>query len=150
MPRGSKLSEFERGKITALDEEGFCVTEIAKKLSRSRHVVTNFLSNPAEYDTKRRGGPKPKLSDRDRRVIIKNASNKSTSCSQLVNLTSKKVSKSTIWRVLHQAPNICRQKLKLAPHLTARHKAARMEFAKQHMATDWSQVRNTTLKKWFG
>ena len=52
MPRGTLLTEVERGKILALESEGFSIAEIADKIGRSRKVVYNFLGNREEYGKK--------------------------------------------------------------------------------------------------
>ena len=44
-----KLSENEKRKFLAFRKSRFNVTLIAKKISRSKTVVNNFLKNPEEY-----------------------------------------------------------------------------------------------------
>jgi len=70
MPAGRLLSEGEKGRIKAYNDAGFNVSEISRKIGRTRCVITNFLRNPEEYGVKRSSGRKPKLDDLDRRRII--------------------------------------------------------------------------------
>ncbi|KAI1707245.1 tc3 transposase domain-containing protein [Ditylenchus destructor] len=76
MPRGTPLSPFERGQIAALKTEGKGINEISRMMERSSKVIRNYLKDPAGYGTHKTGGPKPKLTPRDKRALYKAASNK--------------------------------------------------------------------------
>ena len=43
MPKGKELNSFEKGQIDAFNKENVSISEIAKRLNRSRKVVSNFL-----------------------------------------------------------------------------------------------------------
>ena len=43
MDKGTKLSEFEKGKITILKRVGKSQREISKALERSKTVICNYL-----------------------------------------------------------------------------------------------------------
>ena len=45
--------------------------KIARKIKRSQALVNTFLADPENYGTKKRPGRKPKLSNRERRIIIR-------------------------------------------------------------------------------
>ena len=49
MAKGTKLSEFEKGKITALKRAGKSQREISKALGRSKTVIYNYLKSPNKY-----------------------------------------------------------------------------------------------------
>jgi predicted transcriptional regulator len=66
MPRAT-----EKGKIIALHGEGCGLQEIARKLTRSHKVVSNFLRKPETYGTNKKGSPKKKLSPRTERRLVK-------------------------------------------------------------------------------
>lgn len=83
---------------------------------------------------------KKKLSERDKRKIINLSSNTMTSCAQIARDIQSNVSRWTIFRVLKHSQNIVRQKLKNVPKLLPRHTAARLEFARNNMRTNWNQV----------
>lgn len=142
MPRGTYLTEEERGKILAFRECNVGIREIARRLGRSHHVIINFLRNPERYGNNKTGGPKKKLSERTQRRIVQTASNSLKSLKQIKAELSLDVSCSTIYRTLKSSPYIQRQKLKQAPRLLPRHKQARLEFARANMRRDWSKVCN--------
>jgi transposase len=148
MPRGTYLTETEKGKIMALHEEGCGLREIARKLTRSHKVVSNFLRNPETYGTNKKGGPKKKLSPRTERRLINLSSNSTKSCRKLAHECGANVSRWTILRVLHKSPHIRRQKMKTALNLSMRHKQARLEFAQRNMNRNWSQVHIPFLFYW--
>lgn len=133
MPRGSYLRDFEKGQISAYLKSVLSFREIARKINRSHVVVTNFANNTSGYGKKKIGGPKKKLSERDKRRIINCASNTMKSLSQIINECKADVSKSTIGRLLKDSQNITRQKLMPVPRLLPRHKCARLEFAKRNL-----------------
>lgn len=69
MPKGRVLSPAEREEIVRMHEAGASGREIAKKLSRSKTVVLNFLKNPAQYAQIKRSGRKRALSGEDERRL---------------------------------------------------------------------------------
>lgn len=140
MPRGSYLSDFEKGQISAYLKSGLSFREIARKINRSHVVVTNFANNPSGYGTKKTGGPKKKISERDKRRIINCASNTMKSLSQIINECQVNASKSTISRLLKNSQSITRQKLMSVPRILPRHKSNRLEFAKRNLQTNWRKV----------
>ena len=71
MPKGIKLSEFEKELVIALDKEGFSHRDIANKLKRSRAPIDNFLKNPSKYNSKNAGGRPKVLSPRNKRLILR-------------------------------------------------------------------------------
>uniref|UniRef100_A0A1I7XGG0 HTH_Tnp_Tc3_1 domain-containing protein n=1 Tax=Heterorhabditis bacteriophora TaxID=37862 RepID=A0A1I7XGG0_HETBA len=58
---GSLSADIEKGRILAFSDAGLNRTEIAKKTSRSRTVVTNFLRASGEYGIKGCGERPTKL-----------------------------------------------------------------------------------------
>ncbi|KAL1490304.1 hypothetical protein ABEB36_013020 [Hypothenemus hampei] len=147
MPRGTYLTELEKGKILAFSEEQLGLREIARRIGRSHKVVYNFLRNPHEYGTHKKGGPKKKISPRSERRLINLASNNSKSCRVLAQECNLDVSRWTIRRALQKSPHIKRRKMKIAPHLTEQHKARHLEFARENMNRNWLQVVFSDEKK---
>lgn len=141
MGRSTLLREEEKGSILAFSKSGLNVSQISREIGRSRTVIANFLKNPESYGQKRSTGRKAILNDRDKRRIIKKASNSTTSCAQLASFTGKNVSVTTVWRTLKQSKHIVLGVLRKAPHLTVRHKAARIDFALRNLETNWDSVR---------
>ena len=49
---GKLLSEFEHERITALIEENYSISTIAKKINRSFNAVKNFINRKGTYKRK--------------------------------------------------------------------------------------------------
>lgn len=145
MPKNTKLSEREQGQIEALHSEGISFREIARRLGRSDHVVRNFCANPAKYDSVRGGGRPEILSIRDKRRIVKEASNSTKSSTAIRKDLNLNASKSTILRAINANPFIVRARMKPAPNLQPIHIARRLEFARTNMNMDWNLVRNLSF-----
>ena len=62
MAKGTKLSEFEKGEITALKRVGKSQREILKALGLRKTVTCNYLKSPNKYGTR-------KLTDRPKKII---------------------------------------------------------------------------------
>lgn len=144
MPRGSYLSEVEKGKILAFLEENVSFREIGRRINRSEKVIRNFVKNKENYGQNKSGGPKNKLSARTKRRIINMASNSTKSTNTIVKELQLNVHRSTVSRVLKQSPHIEHQKLQKMPRLLSGHKASRLEFARNNMNTDWKKVFSTS------
>ena len=48
--KGTKLSEFEKGEITALKRVGKSQREISKGLGRNKTVICNYLKSPNKLE----------------------------------------------------------------------------------------------------
>ena len=141
MPRGIKLSEFEKGQITAYHEANKSNRKIARLMGRSLDLVNRFVKNPEEYGIIKRTGPANKLSERDKRGIFRAASNSTATCSKIKKDLGLGVSPVTIRRVISKNPNLVWRKMKKASALKEIHRQGRLEWARQNMNTDWSKVR---------
>lgn len=142
MPRGNVLSEKEKGMIEAYKQEGVSIREIGRRLSRSDKVVRNYLKDPEKYATTKRKPKKSKLSPRDKRSIVKLASNSTISLSKIKSTLNLPVCKETVRKALQTSPNIIRAKMNKAPNLTPVHKQKRLEFARLNMARQWDTVKS--------
>ena len=70
MPKASKLSELERGRIVELHKQGLSHRAIAAEVHRSKTVIWNFLKDPESYGTaKSSGRPKQNSPALSRRII---------------------------------------------------------------------------------
>ena len=49
MPQGSKLSEFERGRICELHKQGFSQRAIAAEFDRNKTVICNFVKDSPDF-----------------------------------------------------------------------------------------------------
>lgn len=140
MPKGTKLSEFEKGQITVYNQQGKSNREIGILLGRSHDLVNKFVKNPEGYGTRKSSGRPCKLSERDKRRIYRTASNSTKNSIQIKRELDLDVSSWTIRRAISKNSNLVRRKMKRAPALTQDHKRRRVEFARQHINRDWSNV----------
>jgi transposase len=142
MPRGFALSDYEKGQIDLLVKQGLSHRKIAKKLNRSLCVVNNYLRDPSTYNTIKRKGRKPVLKEREKRAILRKASNSTVSCPKIIDDLCLKVSRWTVNRVINNSGNLIYAKKTTTPALTEQHKAKRLEWARAHMTWDkeWEKV----------
>ena len=83
MGRGKKLTEFEKGRITAYCNQGLSKCQIANKMKRSKCVVLDYLKNPEKYGTIKQTGRPPIITQTENRHIIRLASNKPTTAREI-------------------------------------------------------------------
>lgn len=149
MPRGNALTEIEKGKALAFKETGLSMRAIAKKINRSYNVIYNFFSDSENYGKKPKSGRPQVLSEKAKRRVVREASNKFISLAKIKSNLKLKASRSTIFRVLKANPNIKFMKPKRKPKLKQAHKEARLEWAKEHMQwkDEWQKVIMSDEKK---
>lgn len=149
MPKGTILTEKERGKIDVLKEEGFSLREIARRIGRSRDSVTNYIRLGAQYATKKRSGRRPFLTDRDKRQIKRIAVDSKLSSAKIKAQMNLPVTSRRIRQVLSSDVNLSYKKSVPVPRLLPRHKKARFDFAEKYQFWDeeWSRVVFSDEKK---
>ena len=142
MPKGERLTNSEQETILDLHKRKLSHRKIAKKVKRSKTVVTAFLQNPSNYGKKKRTGRKPIINEKTKRLILRSACNKTISCSQIVSELNLKASRWTVNRVLKKSNILKHKKMKHSPALTDDHKRLRLEWANEHMTwhTEWQKV----------
>jgi transposase len=140
MAKSSRMTEIEKGMIQAFKIEGKSNRWIADTMGRDESSIRYYLKN--KENEKKKRGPKPKLSDTAKRLIIRNVSNKQISLAKLRSEMNLCVSKNTIRRVLKNAPNIKFKKMRTKPPLKKIHKQSRMDWAKSKMnwSDEWKRV----------
>ena len=152
MPRKKPPTFEERGKILAFKETGLSNRAIAKKINRSHSVVDNFIRLKENYNKKKSTGRPEKLSNRDKRIILRNASNSALSVRNIMDesaIDRTKTSVRTVQRFLKKSPNIKRKKMQKKPPLTKRHQQQRLNFAQEKMSwvNEWKSVIFSDEKK---
>lgn len=140
MPKGRSLTESEKGAIIALKAEGVSMRQISIRIGRSVNVVSQFLKDPERYGTIKRSGRKEKLSSRDKRRIVRLAAQSSKSLRRIAAESELDISVNTVRKVLKNSGIIVREHLMPAPRILPQHREARLSFARENMATDWSRV----------
>jgi len=133
MPLAKQLTDFERGQIVALKSTGLSHQKIAIEIKRSKSAVTYFLANRENHGKIKRSGRPPKVTPRDRRSILRLASNTGASSAKIKDTLNLPYHRSTVKRVLNNSPNHNYCKRKGKPPLKPIHKIARLEWAKSHM-----------------
>ncbi len=112
MPSGKVLSEHEKGQIDAFKKAGYSNRHVAKMLNRSPRVVNNYVNDPDNYGKNQKKRQSTVLSERDRRQIIKKATNSSLSVNQIRSELGLKASHTTVWRVISNFLRLRSVKLK--------------------------------------
>jgi len=150
MPRNSGLSENEKGKISAFHLSGKSVSYIAKQLSRSRTVVSNFLKDPEGYGAKKRPGRPPKMTNTAKRRLFREASKGQSSSREMQQSLELPVTARRIRQMLNKSPNFVYRRRKTTPALTVRHKQVRVEWVKEKVTwtkQNWENVVFSDEKK---
>ena len=70
MAKGTKLSEFEKGKITTLKRVGKSQWEISKSLGCCKTIIFNYLKSPNKYGTRKPTDRQEKLSPQFKKRIV--------------------------------------------------------------------------------
>ncbi|XP_043257971.1 uncharacterized protein LOC122400515 [Colletes gigas] len=133
MPRGKKLTESEIRVIVNLKEKNTSISEISRVIGRSRCAVFNYLKNRGNYGKKHPGGRPKAATERQRRAILRVASNSSLTARQIAAEAGVHTNIRNVQRIIKQAKHLKRRKLQKKPPLTNRHKAAREDFAERHI-----------------
>ncbi|EFO89454.1 hypothetical protein CRE_19968 [Caenorhabditis remanei] len=145
-PRKS-LTDFEKGQITVLMNQGISNRQIAKTIGRTHTIVNSFVKDPTGYGTKKKSGRPSLLSQRDKRLIIRSASNNVDSCRQIKSDLNLDVSSETVRRTIAKSKFIKYRKMKKSPYLSNVHRVNRMKFARNHRRTDFTKIIFSDEKK---
>ena len=152
MGRGKKLSACEIHTILKLKDEQYSVAQISKVTNRNRKVITNLLKDPENYGKKTSSGHPQSLSARDKRAILRAASNSKMTArqlSQLAHCVGIDTNVKDVRRVLKKCKHLVRKKLQKKPWLNEQHKTNRLRFAEKHihMIKKWRNVIFTDEKR---
>lgn len=143
MGRGPSVATFERGQIKVMRDNGDSLSLIARKIKRSRKLVASCLKRGIERAPKVSTGRKKKLSLADLRLIQRTASNTNASSATLKRELGLEVTTRTIRNALHDSDHLKYKKLLKRPALKAADKAARLQWARDHM--QWGEQWTRTL-----
>ena len=84
MARRNKLSEFEKGKVTALKRVRKSQREIPKALDRSKTLICNYAKSLNKYGTRKPTDRPEKLSPQVKRRIVREVKRKTSSTSKIL------------------------------------------------------------------
>ena len=101
MPRGRRLSEFEKGKSIAYRDANKPIREIAELVERSKTVMGNLLKDPENYIKKKKEGRPTKVSPRLARTIHRKLSTGLVTIMNVKMDLNTTLSRSTILRAAH-------------------------------------------------
>lgn len=142
MPKGKYLTEFEKGRITSLKESGLSNRKIAIKVRRSLNVVNNYVKKKKNYGIKKSSGRPSVFTERDKRRIIRIASNSALTARQIATEAGVATNVRNVQRLLQREPPLKRMKLKRKPPLKKAHILARLEYARNHVHwnKEWKDI----------
>uniref|UniRef100_T1IJT4 Transposase Tc1-like domain-containing protein n=1 Tax=Strigamia maritima TaxID=126957 RepID=T1IJT4_STRMM len=133
MGRSTNLSEYEKGQIDILKDQGKSIRVIAGYINRPKSTVR----------------PKPKITSRDCRQIVKSCSTNNTSTRKIQQELNLPCSHTTVWRALKQSKKLKYMKKSCKPPLTQHHKTDRLAWAQNYMSwkDEWIEVLFSDEKK---
>lgn len=140
------LTDREKGQIDILRKEGLSNRKIAQKINRSPNVVDHYVNQGEEYGKNYKGRTVTALTLKEKRKILRVASNSALSTSKIKELANVEASKSTVRRAILSAPHLQRKKLQKKPPINAIRKQNRLNFAKDHM--NWGSTTNNDPGDW--
>ena len=149
MPKNKYLNDYEKGQIMAYHESGRSNREISRLIHRSHDVVNKFVKNPETYGQNHKGGRKKVVNDREKRMFLRDLTNKTLSINQAKALNGINASYTTMWRLCNDSPTTKFGKMKQRPNLTPRHIETRLKWAQEHMSfgSKWQNVIFSDEKK---
>lgn len=100
MPSGVRLSDYERGLIDSKAALGWSQRAITSSINRSVTVVNNYLRDRDNYGKKNPGGRPEKLSDADKRQIIRCCNNSALSVMEFKRACNINACKTTVWKAM--------------------------------------------------
>ena len=140
MGKGKPLTSYQKGQIDAKLAQKMSHRQIARDLKRSPKNINNYAKNPALYGTAKSPGRPSSLSDREKRKILRHASNSVDSCTKIKADLKLKCSAETVRRVISKSNFLKRRKMRKSPFLTQKHRDQRLDFARKNQKTDWRKV----------
>ena len=122
MGSGKRLNDIEKGQIKASKDLNLSISDISRRINRSRKVIRRCLNGPESYATKTSPGRPQKLSEREKRVVLREASKGFSSTRDLKNNLNLEVSRWTVFRYLQRSSFLKFGKRQHQPLLMEAHK----------------------------
>ena len=129
-----RLTEFEKGTIMALFNEGRSQREIALSLNRSRCAVQSFIKNRNRLKQAEKRGTASKLSSTQRRALVREACKGDMYASELKNVLNLPVTVRCVQKLLKESLLLAYKTMITAPYLLERDRLGRLEFSRDYVA----------------
>jgi transposase len=150
MEKMEMTRQEKRAQVVALKNQGISNHEIAVTTGLSVRGIQKIFSTVKDtnsFKDRPRCGRPPKLTDRNKRTIVRMLKKKETSTATAISKALRtphqiEVSPDTVGRALKSLGYACRIKKK-KPKLTEKHKKARLAFAKKYeswTSEEWKKV----------
>uniref|UniRef100_A0A1I7XJ30 Uncharacterized protein n=1 Tax=Heterorhabditis bacteriophora TaxID=37862 RepID=A0A1I7XJ30_HETBA len=107
MEMSSKMIQHKRDQIKVPSTTAYTVKRSADVVKRSRKPIMNFLCHQEEYGTKKSSGRPSKLNDREKREILRTATNNTINIVGIRRTGGIDASKSMMLRMLDKYPKYC-------------------------------------------
>src|SRR5436853_6086787 len=150
MSHGAELSEAFQAQIVALRRKGSSWAEIGRFLNVNSHTTRAVFmrwENTNSYSSSPRTGRPKSLKGRDVRHIANHiTSNRETRrqpLGEIINVLNLSVCSKTLRKTITKDIGLSHRIERKKPHLNAKQKAARLQFAKEHIhwtEEDWMKV----------
>lgn len=132
MPRGTELTDEERGLIKGMSQSGMKVGQIAASVKRHRNTIMNFLKNPNNYGATKRSGRISTIDNRSKRRIQQLATNIHMSCRQIKVELGLNATKQRVHQIIRQDLGLKYENRVPKPRLKQHHKIARIAFYEKY------------------
>ena len=142
MGSGKRLNDIEKRQIKAFKDLNLSISDISRRVNRSRKVIRRYLNDPESYGTKTSTGRPQKLSEHEKRVVLREASKGFSSTRDLKNNLNLEVSRWTVFRCIQRSSFLKFVKRQHQPLLTEAHKKIRLNWAKEMVSSEmnWDSV----------
>jgi IS30 family transposase len=112
MGRGKRLTAEDIGSIKCLREEGYSNRKIARRIHRSAKFVNNFVQDIENYGKNYRGVIQTATIARERRTILREASNSTITPRKIKEAIESAASLRTVQRLIKKCAHLSRRRLK--------------------------------------
>ena len=133
MGRNKALSEAEKASIITHYDHDMSMNEIARRISRSRCVVQNFMKDPQNYGKKYSRKGNPVITSRNRRRLLVEGSKSGSNSSKLKDELDLPISSRHVRRLLARTKHLRWRKMRSFPSLKQRHITSRINYATSAM-----------------
>uniref|UniRef100_T1IJF6 Transposase Tc1-like domain-containing protein n=1 Tax=Strigamia maritima TaxID=126957 RepID=T1IJF6_STRMM len=150
MGKSTNLTEYEKGQIDILKDQGKSIRVIAGYINRPKSTVGEYLAKRSGKKLKKlKTGPKPKITSHYCRQIVKSCSTINTSTRKIQQELNLSCSHTTVWRALTQSKKLKYMKKSCKPPLTQHHKTDKLAWAQNYISwkDEWIEVLFSDEKK---